>query len=257
MAATAEQIRKLTDPELVVPHLLARVSRKKKGDDKRGEVVAYIQARGAAEVADTVLGPESWSFEIMETAIVMGSKAVCRGRLTIALDGGGEIVRMDIGTTSMQVSGAGEVKDDSITTALKGAPSDAFKRCWAQLGLGRCLGRLSKPWVDLDEWGKLTNEKATLDRWVRELRPSNGAGPAPTPTHESAPALEAETEPLPDDVTPEQVELAKARWDELLQAGPSEEFTLDFLGSKGIVSMRQLLDDKLFGDLLRQIDIPF
>lgn len=245
MATSREQVAQLADPLVLIPYLQARVSRTKQGDDSRGEVVAYLGARDVAAVADEIIGATSWSFEIVEEGIFDGWMARARGRLTIHLEGGYEIVRMDTGTTKMQIKD-GKVKSDSVATAIKGAPSDAFKRCFAQLGLGRELSHLSKPWVDVD-YGKPKNPKQTTDKWAQELRQRAGQNDT---TGEVAPVAATQSPPATTDEA-----RAKNRWKELVKLCTDVETGVAFLVAQGVESASQLLDDEVY-DRLHKILAP-
>ena len=85
----------------------------------------YATSRTVMDRLDDVLGPEGWDFTWSE--IVTGPLSV-HGRLTARI-GAVEMVREDVGYPNAE-------GDDE---PLKGAVSDALKRCAVQLGVGRFL----------------------------------------------------------------------------------------------------------------------
>lgn len=102
----------------------------------KGTALAYIDARDVMERLDDVCGPAGWQRRYPHA----GAKTVCE----IGIKVGEEWV--------WKGDGAG----DSDIEAEKGALSDAFKRAGVSWGIGRYLYGMSSPWVELDEWEKIT-----------------------------------------------------------------------------------------------------
>jgi hypothetical protein len=111
------------------------------GDPKarptKGQGLAYIDARIVMERLDAVCGPAGWQARYSHA----NGKTVC----DIGIKCGEEWI--------WKANGAG----DSDIEAEKGALSDAFKRAAVLWGIGRYLYDVDSPWVELDEWGKITS----------------------------------------------------------------------------------------------------
>lgn len=103
--------------------------------DKKGSVVAYIDARDVMKLLDEVVGPENWKDEYH---VLLNNDVRCRLSIKCGDDW---IGKEDVGTPSNQ-------------DAEKGAFSDAFKRAAVKWGVGRFLYDMEIKWVDLDSNGK-------------------------------------------------------------------------------------------------------
>lgn len=102
----------------------------------KGQALAYLDARDVMDRLDEVCGPGGWANRYTHAE----KKTVCEIGIRIE----GEWV--------WKSDGAG----DSDIEAEKGALSDAFKRAAVRWGVGRYLYDVSSPWVDLDEWERIT-----------------------------------------------------------------------------------------------------
>jgi len=102
----------------------------------KAKCVAYIDARDAQSLLDSVCGAENWSSEYYE---VKGS-LFCR--LGIKIDGEW-IYKSDNGSVS-------KVEPE------KGASSDAFKRAGVMWGIGRFLYSIPMQTITCNEWGRPT-----------------------------------------------------------------------------------------------------
>lgn len=124
-----------------------------KADTRKGQALAYIDARDVMERLDAVVGPSNWT----DTYAPMPNGAVsCT--ISIWFDDRGWVGKTD---------GAGATGDTSKEAeremATKGGFSDAFKRAAVKWGVGRYLYSLDAPWVVLNEWwGIPDSEKPKL-----------------------------------------------------------------------------------------------
>ena len=139
----ADWLEKLAKP-FEVHKIKWRVTRKKKGDDTRGCVIPYVDARDVMQRLDVVVGPLNWQNDYTDG----GS-----GRLTcgISISTPGGWLRKSDGAGGREPSKTG--KGLSEAEANKADYSEAFKRtavCWK---IARCLYWTPEHWVDLDEWG--------------------------------------------------------------------------------------------------------
>lgn len=155
-------------PEEVIDVKVQAVSK----DGRRGQVVAYVDARAVMNRLDEVVGPEGWhdTYEVLADREVPGRNGEERlvevkCRLTV------------LGVTKEDV-GEGDT--------LKAAFSDALKRAAVKFGVGRHLYEMEKVWVDLDERGQFDREAAKAALLGR--RPMHGKAPSQTPK----PATEAQ-----------------------------------------------------------------
>lgn len=119
---------------------------------RKGQALAYIDARDVMERFDEVLGPGNWQCEYMP---MPNGTTCCR----IGLWFGGQYQWI------WKSNGAGATGDTSKESeremAEKGAYSDAFKRAAVLWGVGRYLYDLDSPWVELDEWWGIPKEAHT------------------------------------------------------------------------------------------------
>lgn len=117
-----------------------KAEERRTGDPKakatKGQALAYIDARLVMERLDAVCGPGGWQNKYSHA----NGKTVC----DIGIKCGDEWI--------WKANGAG----DSDIEAEKGALSDAFKRGAVLWGIGRYLYDVDSPWVELDDWGKIT-----------------------------------------------------------------------------------------------------
>lgn len=115
----------------------------------KGAMLAYIDARDVMVRLDTVLGPENWQDEYIETPT---GRLICR--LSIRING--EWITKSDGAGDTQVEGQ------------KGAISDAFKRAAVKFGVGRYLYMLDAQWIDLDQRGNAPRgwKPSQLPKWA-------------------------------------------------------------------------------------------
>ncbi|WP_114313573.1 Rad52/Rad22 family DNA repair protein [Thermus caldifontis] len=154
-------------PEEVIDVKVQTVAR----DGRRGQVVAYVDARAVMNRLDEVAGAEGWydTYEVLADRLVPGRNGEERlvevkCRLTV------------LGVTKEDV-GEGDT--------LKAAFSDALKRAAVKFGVGRHLYEMEKVWVELDERGQFDREAAKAALLGRR---STGKVPNQTPK----PATEAQ-----------------------------------------------------------------
>ena len=105
----------------------------KEGDKRRGQPLAYIDARDVMDRLDMVCGPEGWQSDFSDA----GNGATCCKIGVLIND-----------TWIWKSDGAGRTS----TEGDKGQFSDALKRAAVQHGIGRYLYACEAPWIELDEW---------------------------------------------------------------------------------------------------------
>lgn len=159
----------------------------------RAMAVAYANSRDCAARLDVVFGPLGWSF----TCVSLSDKVV-QGSLTI-----GDCTKSDFGEAD---------KEDET---YKAACSDAFKRCAAQLGIGRYLYHLPKLWCDYDEQRRCfkttpQHKPADIATAVRQARGVLPATPKPVLTSQAPVAAEKSPEPAESTSAPEPTQTAPA-----------------------------------------------
>lgn len=250
---TMQDLSRLQDPALLVPHLKVREQSINK-DGTNAVVVVYIDARAAAEVLDAAMGPAGWSFT-HDTPVRGNTGWLCRGRLTLHVQVGDrerEVHHEDVGT------GKTSTGDSDLETGAKGSVSDALKRAAAQAGVGRPLYSLSTKFLragDIEDVrGKKRVKRPALDRcrseWQNELSKvaegwaSSRTLPAPAPVEiPDGFRLDHNSGELVPDVPPPRkpAELLA----ELKAMGP-EEVVLDTLRGLGITSTGPLADADTF-----------
>ena len=103
----------------------------------KGLALCYIDARDVMDRLDEVVGADCWQDEYP----TVGTTTVCR--ISIKMPNGDWVHRED---------GAGATDVE----AEKGSLSDAFKRCAVKWGIGRYLYSIKAPWVQVDEFKKIT-----------------------------------------------------------------------------------------------------
>lgn len=100
-------------------------------DKKKGNMLAYIDARDVMQRLDQVVGPAGWQSTI--TSTTTGTN-VCE--LSLFIDG--QWIKKSDGAGMTQVEGE------------KGGISDALKRAAVNWGIGRYLYYLPNTWIELD-----------------------------------------------------------------------------------------------------------
>ncbi|ULR39751.1 Rad52/Rad22 family DNA repair protein (plasmid) [Thermus sp. NEB1569] len=147
-------------PEEVIDVKIQAVSK----DGRKGQVVAYVDARAVMNRLDEVLGPDGWAdeYEVLADRTFQGRNGderlvEVKCRLTI------------LGITKEDV-GEGDT--------LKAAFSDALKRAAVKFGVGRHLYEMEKVWVDLDERGNFDRQAAKAALFGKAPKPQ-GNGPKP------------------------------------------------------------------------------
>ena len=147
-----------------------------KTDARKGQALAYIDARDVMKRLDDVLGSHNWQDEYSP----MPNGAVsCT--LSIWFDDRGWVKKSD---------GAGATGDTSKESeremATKGGFSDAFKRAAVKWGIGRYLYDLDSPWVQLNEWWGIPDSEMPK---LRKLL--GGVAATPAPAAQSLPKKDA------------------------------------------------------------------
>ncbi|MGC9292985.1 MAG: Rad52/Rad22 family DNA repair protein [Acidobacteriaceae bacterium] len=131
-----------------------RVLRKQKGNDKRGEVVAYVKSSAYRERLTELFTISGWT---SQCEILMGADLPrLKGKANIVT--GKVMVRYTVtihGLGTHSSTGEAWADDDN---ALTTAEAQAFKRTCAIFGLGEYISRLEKPWVDLDDYGNIVDK---------------------------------------------------------------------------------------------------
>lgn len=128
-------------------------------DKKRALMMAHLDARAVMDRLDA-LCPEAWSFDWEP---VHGTEVpTAKGRLTIL-----GVTRCDVG-----VGDAG----DSFNAKMKGAVSDALKRCAVHFGVGRYLYDLPRTWADWDADKRQPVQTPTLPEWAKPDREQSPGG---------------------------------------------------------------------------------
>lgn len=141
-----------------------------KKDGGAAMALAYIDARDVMERLDAVCGPAGWQCRYTHA----DRKTICDVGIRIFTNGAPELDEHGGWKSSMpfewvwKADGAG----DSDIEAEKGALSDAFKRAAVRWGIGRYLYHLPSPWVEIDQYKKIT---ATGEAKLRKLLESRGA----------------------------------------------------------------------------------
>lgn len=116
-----------------------RVGSTNKAKDK-GMALAYLDARSIMERLDSVVGPENWQ-----------ARYPFPGCCEVGIKVGNEWV--------WKANGAGQTDIEGE----KGQYSGAFKRAAVLWGIGRYLYDLPSPWVELDQYKRITDvEQASL-----------------------------------------------------------------------------------------------
>lgn len=130
-----------------------------KATERKGQALAYIDARDVMNRLDQLLTPSAWQARY----VPMPNGTTCC-ELGIRVDG----------EWIWKANGAGATGDTSKETdremAEKGAYSDALKRAAVVWGIGRYLYDLDAPWVKLNEYWQI--DKPELLR-LRDLLPSS------------------------------------------------------------------------------------
>lgn len=124
------------------PNVQWRVAKKLKSNEKRGEVVCYIDARDVMQRLDEVFGDDGWSFDW--TPITMGK------------DADGEFLRTAKGTLSIGGISRSDIGEAGNYEKSKAAVSDALKRAAVHFGIARYLYDMEAQYADLDQYGNIT-----------------------------------------------------------------------------------------------------
>lgn len=184
--AALTRLRQLANPGLLRPFLEAKVQATFPRDKPtKAILVVYVDARAVASILDRVIGPEAWSFQLLQSPMHTDQGWTAHGRLT--LHGFIDIHREDLGTGSGNAEMGG-----------KGAASDALKRCAAQLGVGRALYALEPITAPCDERKRVAALemrkaieawRAQLAKWAQAFDAGDaGAEAPPAPPENQMPA---------------------------------------------------------------------
>jgi len=117
---------------------------------KAGQTWNYIPVRFFELKLFSIFGL-NWKFEIIDTKYTQ-NEVIIKGRLTIKLNNGNEVVREQFG-------GAAKKEKIELHNIHKAAVSDAFKRCCIQLGL---FADVYEPQLAIED-KQLTPEQAWED----------------------------------------------------------------------------------------------
>lgn len=118
-------------------------------DKTKGMALAYLDARDIMVRLDEVVGPENWQ-----------ARYPFPGCCELGIRMGGDWI--------WKANGAGQ----SDIEGEKGQYSGAFKRAAVLWGIGRYLYDLPSPWVELDQYKRITDEEQRgltdrLERWQK------------------------------------------------------------------------------------------
>lgn len=196
-----EQLAQLEKPFAIDAHSFRVLQRAK--DGKTGKWYSYIDARDVQDRLSQV--DPGWHSEYK---VVHLNEESCAVECTLTLCGA---VRSDIGTDYRNTNRAGEFTDNE-GNYIKGAYSDALKRCAVNFGVGRYLYRMPSYYAPIDQYGQFTDEgmKKIKETMVRHLaQMSKGQSVA----HQAA-AVQS-TAPAPD-MHPDDVQL----WEDRQPDGP-------------------------------------
>lgn len=184
----AAPLRALADPGLLAPFLEAKVQATfPKEKPTKAIVVVYVDARAVASILDRTIGPDAWSFQLLQAPMPSDQGWTAHGRLTVQSPAGREVIREDFGTGTGNAEMGG-----------KGAASDALKRCAAQLGVGRALYALEAQTVPCDERKRVTPEamrgcverwRVQINKWALQFRAGQAEADAPPAPAEEMPTV--------------------------------------------------------------------
>lgn len=155
---------------------------------KGGAIYKYVTARYIEQVLNLCFG-FLWSFEILSKEMITQGKTmawVVHGRLSIRDRTGEELIRKeDYGVRPVPISNQTNKPNDAEAVAqmLKGAGSDALKRCAVQLGIAHDI-------YDQESWSGVV--------WDHDGVTDAGESPEPEPVEEgetpAPPAAKAKME---------------------------------------------------------------
>jgi Rad52/22 family double-strand break repair protein len=113
--------------------------------DVRGGVeLEYVTGEQVVSRLNLVLGPDGWSFRVLEHGYHQEADEFwCLGEIAATIDGA-PVTRQQFGSQKMKRSRASDTPLD-IGFDLKGATTDALKKCASLLGVGLYLSRKEAP----------------------------------------------------------------------------------------------------------------
>lgn len=166
-----EKLRAPFPPEIVswrVGSTNKRAWEQDKNKPKRGQVLAYIDARDVMQRLDEVVGPFSWQSDNVPmsngtTCCRIGIRHPETGEWVWKSDGAGATGNID--------------NENEREMAQKGGYSDALKRAAVLWGIGQYLYDVEAPWIVLDDFWKIPKtELPALQRLLTgEKAPSANA----------------------------------------------------------------------------------
>lgn len=119
-----------------------RIKQKKVGDRPQ---VSYLESYDVIDTANRIFGYGAWGFDITSQEIrEVGDKTICIATVSLSVDG--SFGREDVGVC-IPASPRGGLTPEALETAVKGAVSDAMKRCFRHFGnqFGNSLYSKKKP----------------------------------------------------------------------------------------------------------------
>jgi hypothetical protein len=137
-----------------------RLSSKSK-DKKRGQVLAYITARGVQERLDEVVGPENWSISYRPADLGVITQSTYNGDKSVPVKGFLAELTVYVGDKVITRVDGSNCTDFE---PFKGGLSGALKRAASALGIGRYLYKLPPTWVPIDNYGNFKNPQ--LPEWA-------------------------------------------------------------------------------------------
>jgi hypothetical protein len=147
-------------------------------DNRGGVELTYITGEQCISRLNEVLGPAGWSFTVREHGInAEADECWALGRLTAHIDGT-TVLRDQFGSQKVKRSrSSGNPLD--IGFDLKGAGTDALKKCASLLGVGLYL---SKKEEQSRPFNGARTESSSGTRSARAAEPATSSAPAPGST---------------------------------------------------------------------------
>jgi hypothetical protein len=154
-------------------------------DKKKGQALAYIDARSVFDRLDAVCSNFGWQCNYSHAAS-KDAKTICNLGLLMPVGP----ADADLSTVDFQWIWRADGAGDTDFEGEKGAISDALKRAAVRFGVGRYLYSLPAPWVSLVEKGSShvidPNEYQRLNKELEKVAPSGGSSQTIKVSNETA-----------------------------------------------------------------------
>lgn len=156
---------------------------------KGGGEWQYVTGGYVKKVLNVVFGFR-WSFEIVDEMVnIEAAQCIVKGRLTVHTDKG-DLVKMQYGRQDIKMR-KGTDKPLDLGNDLKGAATDALKKCAAELGVASDIYNAEEfREVDVKEVVESKEEEAAL-RMIQALEPEELRGKFTTDFLEKYPTVKA------------------------------------------------------------------